>query len=650
MANSEVTFYRVNFERDLNPYVDDLDNYLNHLDTRLVNSNFQYIRHDLHISIKLNLNQDESNDFYYNYCKIKNNDDNINFYYYVDKPVQNAQNTNVINLTLDTVNTLGQGSGDYCNPRNFNNETHITRQHKDRFKRQTTAFTKLKRVIDVPTEGLTPNKKKISDVELQDDLEYATRYANLEKHCNWYLVYKSSGDQTWAGIKIYLMPEYSQQALVPSTTTAGAYDVKGLLGFIQLNRVDSKLIKIIKLPYCPFNFTSTRDPQTNNRCISFSQALWNGTFSYEASTTLAGYLSLNTVYIPEFERLIKTKLNLDSELYLTKSSSTIGLTDTKDINRESKLFHSDFYTYKLAYDSFTQEINLENMDVNGTSTEIQVTFKPTNTIDSKFGFQWDFASGTSTTYTDTEDFSRLILSTRNNEEPIFSNEYLNYIKNGYNYDKKTAAMQLEQAKRSAGVNTAATAVNLIGTALSLALAGPTGGASLAPAIAFGVGTVTSGIKTADQWIDVSQMQDKANAALQAKLDQLQAQSASVSATDDLNLMTWYSNNKLHIIKYSILDENQKNMIYKLLDYTGYSDNTYGTPNVDSRIWYNYLQCEPHIQYEGLEKYKTDWVDDLKQRYQAGVTVFHHHKVNNMERWSFERNYENWENWMIQGAN
>jgi hypothetical protein len=74
----------------------------------------------------------------------------------------------------------------------------------------------------------------------------------------------------------------------------------------------------------------------------------------------------------------------------------------------------------------------------------------------------------------------VLLSSRNNEMTIFSNAYLNYLKTGYNYDKKSRA--IESASRWGGV-----VISAAGAAVSAVAGGPIGALG---AVSLGIGAVS----------------------------------------------------------------------------------------------------------------------------------------------------------------
>lgn len=254
-------------------------------------------------------------------------------------------------------------------------------------------------------------------------------------------------------------------------------------------------------------------------------------------------------------------------------------------------------------------------------------------------------------YKQSSDFDQYLLASRNNEETILNSEYINYVKNGYHYDKKANSLAVEQAQRNANTNTIGTAVSVAAGLAALLLSPTTGGVSAAAGIGLLSGAVMGGINAANAWANVSKLEEQQANTMQSKLAQLQAQAASTSGTDDVDLMSWYSGNRLHLMRYEPIPQ-VKTALYKAFDLTGYSHHVYGTPAVDTRYWYNFIQCTPVLINEGCAPWKNEWLADLKARYQQGVTVFHKQTelVNGVALpvWNFDQLYENWETWVING--
>lgn len=400
----------------------------------------------------------------------------------------------------------------------------------------------------------------------------------------------------------------------------------------EVDKTDSRIVKIIKLPYAPCNITYS-----------------NGVYTFPSEWTYhAGYMKLNDASLSTEEFLNERfgKVNVP-ELYI-REPNVCSVTDPKDIKYESKLYHSDFYDFKLVYDSFVRDIKLENYntDMFDTSyvwkpnfTTIDIDFKPTNTINSKFAFRietylsdpsgnYDFAS-----YNTTSDYEKYLLVSRNNEETIFSNDYLNYIRTGYNYDKKSKQEQSTKSWLLGGLQLAA------GVA-SFAASAYTGGVSAAAGIALVSGAISTFASNA-------YTQASNERSMQSKLTSLAAQSSNVAGSDDVDLLSFYNENRLQVIKYRT-EELQEQALYNLFFYCGYKKDQMKIPNTNSRYWFNFVQCKPVFTEEGVTPYN-DYIADVKSRYEAGVTIYHHHP-NIGTQWDWQQQYENWENSVAETFN
>ena len=85
-------------------------------------------------------------------------------------------------------------------------------------------------------------------------------------------------------------------------------------------------------------------------------------------------------------------------------------------------------------------------------------------------------------------------------------------------------------------------------------------------------------------------------------------------------------------------------IYNLFRLTGYGCDEYEIPVTDTRIWYNYIQCSPEID-ESQWLYGKDILDDIKSRYQIGVTRYH--AIDGEYDWNQEK--ENFETWLVSNT-
>lgn len=359
--------------------------------------------------------------------------------------------------------------------------------------------------------------------------------------------------------------------------------------FNTLDRYSSDLYKIIKLPYCPVS--------------SFKG------WKYDS-------VNLKMIYLDNLDTLFSNTLT-PTYNPLEELTDVIDITDTaKDQTRESKLYHSDYYQPKFIYDSFSFIFNLELVNTSSYtySTTMDIVFNMTNTINTRFMFT--FTSYVTDGYS-LSDYDNVLVVARNNEISIFTSNYVDYLRNGYNYDVKNKQRQDAFQWASLGIGTATSAATY-----GIAGGGLSGGLTLA-------GSTINQIMGAINSTMGSEM------AIRSKLFQLSQQHASVSGSDDVDLMTDYTGNKAKYMIYQA-SERMKKVLYDLFFYTGYIDGTMHVPDMTSRTRFNFVMCDPVIN--NLVNLSEELIDDLTTRYNTGVTFIHYYNSD----WDFEQTYENWE--------
>lgn len=391
------------------------------------------------------------------------------------------------------------------------------------------------------------------------------------------------------------------------------YDNRNLTNFTgnrlqtidTINRTESKYMKIIELPYPPFEFTFDNQGKIN---IPQGWSISNGMFY------------TNNIE-KDFYRLVGVQ-PLD-EMKYTFYVENIRSTDKPNIELESKLYNSEFYDFNIRYDSFEKQYLLERFNATTTEQcEYQVMFKPSNTINSNFLFEfYDLYE----VYDEIDIRSQYVNVRRNNELPMYNSDYLNYIRNGYNYDVKVNRNNVIASRTSsiAGITGA-----IIG--------GIKGGKGygVATAISIGVNAVSN---LASSVIN----QRNAELSIQQKLEELKNSPSSVNGADDIDLLNYTTGNKLEVYTNSCTD-NMKNAVFNLFRLTGYACNEYNTPNMNTRYWYDFIQCEAEFDNEEDINVCQNVVEDIKTRYATGVTVYH----NRNNEYDFDQMYENYETWII----
>ena len=201
---------------------------------------------------------------------------------------------------------------------------------------------------------------------------------------------------------------------------AGNYTAITVMPLSAIDRTDSRIMKIIELPYAPFNAT-----------YDAGSDVWTIPSGWTWSEGLLKLDDLNSEFLNNVASLYVNEL---SYMLPYVAGDARLLEEPHDSLRESKLYNSNFYTYKLAYDNFYAQVAFERFrNIQARVPTIMLEFKPTNTINSTSIFKW---APDGAYYKKIADYEEYIPCSRNNEISIFSNDYVNYIRTGYNYDKK----------------------------------------------------------------------------------------------------------------------------------------------------------------------------------------------------------------------
>lgn len=391
-------------------------------------------------------------------------------------------------------------------------------------------------------------------------------------------------------------------------------------GIDLLDKTDAKNIKLIKLPYSPYNFTITGNK------LNLSLSDWNYVTITQYNGIRINLLQLNN---------LNTKLSANIDLANTAhpfyafGSLTLSplLTLTRNNIYETKIYHSEFYSPTYVYDSFSLNVHLERCNLNyyieyKAYKNIKFKFDVTRTINSRFMFT---LTEYKCKFTDS-NFNTIFTIARNNEEVLYNTPYINFIRNGYNYEVKSKQLQNTSNWISAGLGFVGGAGATIFGAIShnpLAVAG--GIASMVTSLK---GAITS--------------QAQSENSLAQKLDQLKQQTASVAGSDDVDLMSIYAKNRVIYMLYTP-NEVMTNMLYDLFFYAGYASGRMGIPNHTRRVNFDYLECEAKI--ESLATIPEDCLNELISCFATGVTYIHK-TSRTSKKWDVKQEYENWEKFLF----
>lgn len=466
---------------------------------------------------------------------------------------------------------------------------------------------------DIKVYGLKEN----GEVNLLDTITSSTSLSNFQclhnTYCNIFLINYLDNIETYTYQmwKYILLPTYGVSVRYNGTSEMAVSTIE------DIDRSDSSIVKIIKMPYTLLDtFTKSYENFYIKTQIPSGQLLTKPIFRLK-SLDYAIERDLISLVI---SKDLQVSLTSDQRNYLTENM----------MDMESKLKSSEFYEWKFYYDSFEKRIDFEDtvLDPDNTNVpRVTISLKQSNNLNSTECFK--FSAQGNLTYNPPILYGEYMNINRSNEIALFNSPYVEYIRNGYNYDKKILAMQ--QSKEA--VNT----VVSLGAGTLGGISGiKTGGLGFAAGISFASGAVQSLVNTITS-MQISDLQ------LQQKLDQSANSAASVSNTSDFDIFEWYNGGNLISTKFKCSDE-YENSVYELLKLTGYKCYLQEKPDVTSRLWYNYIQCELDINPLSFD-YSQDILDDIKTRYDTGVTYYH--KVNGI--YNFNQNLENFETWLVSGS-
>lgn len=403
--------------------------------------------------------------------------------------------------------------------------------------------------------------------------------------------------------------------------TAGTPAVTGNVN--NIDRTDPKNIKLIKLPYCPYTFAYDE----NNNYINLEGSQWTYVSLHQADTTEIACLKLDDLNTKLMNSLIGPEEVL-APLAYGISLGTIGIGDLRS-RIDSKLFNSEFYQPKLCYDSFVYTFELEKLTlshyISADNRKLVLDFVMTRTINSKFLFRVvDYTSDKAES-----NYPDVLCIGRNNEEVLYNSSYVNYIRTGFNYDVK--AKNISNASQWIGVGASGLA-----TVASLALP------SIPLKIAGIVGSLVSMAMSVKSAV-VNTINNEQS--LKQKILQEQNRTASVVGSDDVDLMSEYTGNRLKYIVYEPNDI-MKAMLNDLFYYAGYSSNRMGIPNHNTRVNFDYLECEAELVSAGANV-PQEILDELKNCFKVGVTYIHQTDRLGENKWDIDQVFENWEKELLQ---
>ena len=374
-------------------------------------------------------------------------------------------------------------------------------------------------------------------------------------------------------------------------------DLDRIVAESDIDRTALGLKKAICLPYRPFD----RDA---------SGYLPEGCFVVAGKILLASASLESTIEFTPKGR----------ELYLPNmSTKPTEATDGKAtaLQLEPKVYSSEFRFSKLVYDSFSIVLKGEESYFNSNLSEIgndKIVFKffASPSMVSEFDltlYSWPGWSAEEFILSPvwSEDYPLHLIINRNNETPVYTSAYLDYLRTGYNYDLKSQAVQLGMQ----GLGIAISAINAgVGIAATFATGGLAAPYAVSAATGFASSIANIGKTAAEN--------QRGNAQ---RLKELQAQGASAAGNSDFAVSKRYTKNRVSLETYSV-EPRLINSARAFFYLKGYATDEIKAPSCHTRAHFDFIECEPVFQPEALSLFPK-WMleliaDDLRQ----GVTVMH----------------------------
>ena len=363
-----------------------------------------------------------------------------------------------------------------------------------------------------------------------------------------------------------------------------------------INRLDSKIVKLITLPYCPIKI---RQVTFNNEINVYQYD--SDEVSYNSTDFSLQLVNLNI----KFKNEIISNIDDPTKELIIKNDFTTLNEDLRNDNLESKIYHSDFYYKKFVYDSFSfiyqyELINFEK----SINTYFDFDFITSSSINSRFMFY--FKNYHVESYA-VDDYNNYLIIARNNERTLYNSAYINYIKTGFNFDVKNKNTQNFMNWGSFALSLGATIATVASTIASSGATAPL----LIGASVSTVGTFTNAIN--------STISSERN--FEQKQEQLKAQSTNVINSDDFDLLNEYNKNSLLMMTYKV-SERVRKLLLDLFYYYGYKCNEIKMPDLNTRKYFNFIQCEADIKEYQSILIKEEYYNMLIEAYNKGVTLFH----------------------------
>ena len=628
MAESAIYLYRFSFiNKKMNYYFDEIGSYLTDAVTVYSNVEFQYQRIDRVMNIKIPVAQ--SNQLVYaNYAKIIQ--DSRSFYFFINRIEWRGMDTLLLEIEMDVLNTFRLGT-DYS----FDMATHIRRQHKDRWVKGT---HKMLPIIDRRSENLNPPIRTANITDIKDTSEW--RYA---KYGMLVAFAGTSADSMSSGVRAYLFAEKGhgvEKYVTEGSDTELTYFVPNSNNNQVLESPSTALV--VDCPYKPFNDKSSEYGKgyPDDTYGYFSYVAWGASGVTDSYLSAINATTGNKYPYCDFNKqgaltpFFNSQLAEKSLPHLVADIPANFLTEYRDEDWEPKLQNMEFSYHRFTYGEDSYNIayelieSLPNLNALNSDIFVKPTFFLAADLSGDMGFVFEMYSktaGATPSYTNEGDLNPLrLMINRDNTKTVMSYAFTQYQNVDSQFDKK----QLVLSRIATGVNIAG---SVAGAAMGVASGNP---ALAVASVAQGTSSIAHGV--------LSRIQEEIS--YEKNIERSKVSAIGISGTSGIdsfnllngNLQPFQDSTLTHgaYLRFCYGEPRQeiKKAIYDYLYRYGYSENCYGIPNVNSRLRFNYLECDAVLRAQSVP---VQYVEMLEEKYHQGVTFIHA----DMD-WLFQ--YENWE--------
>lgn len=626
----------------------------------------------------------------YDYAVIQD-DSGRRYYYFIEKTERTSNSVATLRLKMDVLNTYFNDSSNDSISSLISGASRISRRHKDRW-RYGLGRGYLYTVFDKYEEGFNP-PLKIAEKWNMTPITYTGKLIGGETGDtgikSWKLIYKAIDGVMCA----YFVP-YGDSAIDGGSDIkwAGVYvnaDTAAHSGNIspmpyeEVSLYDSEIYKVIDLPALPFDFPGSAEanvinsvvrienPPVPNLCYAgagyvsgdtdvlyepvsliksgmtkpSTNLLNNGALCIYGGKTVSG--SENVIDNMNNYGPFKRELPYDFDIapYFNTEVPTLPSLFTKhaDAPLDPKLKYGEFANLSFYIDTSAISFNPADF-VENVYVPIYQTPKVTMVLSALYSgdlyYKVDFPDIDSDIVSAIEindPFYFILQNQRDNQEPLISSEYINYMRNGYNYDQK--------AKNIATAKSAISAVTGLGTAAVYA-----GTGNIPAALGAGLGVVSSLSSLAFNRIEN-------DLAIERKQAEAKAKGANVANVNSQDLFREYNKGNAPVFAWYELKEYLKKPISDYFFYYGYKDNSllsrfggwwkFRQNELNSRFRFNYLEMDMKIK-PGAKTMDSEVLADIVRKFKQGVTFIHHDSASGAPvEWDLDQEYENWERSMYE---